>query len=592
MLDFRLGWHYVLPYMATVIAKKKAHQLYYYVVESGRVDGKPRIIDQVYLGTAEKLAALVRQHAAPVPLSATRRQFGLPGALWLAALESGVFDTLQELWPQPRSGPSTAHYLLLAALQRICAPAPKTEAADWYCQTILHRLWRFPPERFTSQAFWDCFQQIRMDPLGSDASEQDDLDRAQMRLLGLWQRQNLVSPRLLSYDATNFYTFIASTNRRSMLARRGHNKQGRHNLRQIGLSYVLDGIHGLSICHHVYPGNVTDSDELSAALPRLLRILDANGIARTSVTLVFDKGPVALNNTLALDESGMGWIAALPWNQAPSDWRIMPLEQLRPLSSAQPGVRAAARRIVIHGKERLGVLRYSAPFFSEQLHSLSESLAKVTQALRRLSLELARPHARLLERQVRSKIERWLSAQFLDELVRYELIEQGSRWRLQFHVDSEAFHRLMTGRLGRTLLVTNRLDWTAEEVVAGYAGQQLVEQVFRGLKDGDWLGWGPMHHWTDSKIRIHAFYCMLGISLLNYLRRQAQEVCPQITMEQMLSELGQIEQYVLLYPPQGKKGPCRTVTVQKKLTLTQKMLFERLGLDRLARGRVGKTSIR
>jgi len=575
--------------MAALIAKRKANRLYYYVVESARVEGKPRIVDQVYLGTAERLAALVRQQAAPVPLAATRRHFGLPGALWLAAVQSGVFETLRALWPRPRSGPTTAHYLLLAAFHRICDPGPKTEVADWYAQTILRSLWRFPPERFTSQAFWDCFERIRLGPTGGELSEPDDLERAQVRLLGLWQKAQLVSPRLLSYDATNFYTFIASTNRRNGLARRGHNKQGRHNLRQIGLSYVLDGVHGLSICHHVYPGNVPDSEEFSAALPRLLRILDANGIARDSVTLVFDKGPAALHNTLALDECSMGWIAALPWNQAPSDLREMPLEELRPLSSTQPGVQAAARRLVIHGKERLCVLRYSAPFFSEQLHSLSESLAKATQALRRLSMELARSQQRLLEPHIRSKIARWLSAQFLDELVRYELEKDDSRWRLQFHVDSAAFHRLMTRRLGRTLLVTNRLDWTPEEVVAGYAGQQLVEQVFRGLKDGDWLGWGPMHHWTDSKIRIHAFYCMLGVSLLNYLRLKAERVCPRITMEQMLAELGQIEQYVVLYPRLGERGPYRTVTVQKKLTLTQKMLSEHLGLDRLAKGRVGKT---
>ncbi|NWG14764.1 MAG: hypothetical protein HXY20_14660 [Acidobacteria bacterium] len=109
------------------------------------------------------------------------------------------------------------------------------------------------------------------------------------------------------------------------------------------------------------------------------------------------------------------------------------------------------------------------------------------------------------------------------------------------------------------------------------------------MKDGDWLGWGPMHHWTDSKIRIHAFYCMLGVSLLNYLRLKAERVCPRITMEQMLAELGQIEQYVVLYPRLGERGPYRTVTVQKKLTLTQKMLSEHLGLDRLAKDRVGKT---
>src|ERR1035438_8503914 len=112
----------VLPYMASLVAKKKGNKLYYYVVESARVDGQPRIVHQSYLGSAEKVAALVRDRTAPIPLSATMRDFGLPGALWLAAQQTGVFELLQQLWPQPRSGPSTAHYLLLAAIHRICQP--------------------------------------------------------------------------------------------------------------------------------------------------------------------------------------------------------------------------------------------------------------------------------------------------------------------------------------------------------------------------------------------------------------------------------------------------------------------------------------
>src|SRR5438034_7049226 len=53
--------------------------------------------------------------------------FGLPGALWLAAKQSGVWPLLDSLWPSPRSGPGPAHYLLLAAIHRICDPGPKTE---------------------------------------------------------------------------------------------------------------------------------------------------------------------------------------------------------------------------------------------------------------------------------------------------------------------------------------------------------------------------------------------------------------------------------------------------------------------------------
>src|ERR1700691_683832 len=73
------------PTMASLIAKRKKNKLYYYVVDRARVQGRPRIVHQTYLGSAEKVAALLKERTAPLPLSATRRELGLPGALWLAA---------------------------------------------------------------------------------------------------------------------------------------------------------------------------------------------------------------------------------------------------------------------------------------------------------------------------------------------------------------------------------------------------------------------------------------------------------------------------------------------------------------------------
>ncbi len=81
------------------------------------------------------------------------------------------------------------------------------------------------------------------------------------------------------------------------------------------------------------------------------------------------------------------------------------------------------------------------------------------------------------------------------------------------------------------------------------------------MKDGDWLGWEPMYHWTDRKIRIHAFLLhACSISLLQYLHKQLQAAWNGISMDQLLEELRQIQQFVLLYPPQGDKGPHRVAT--------------------------------
>ena len=90
-----------------------------------------------------------------------------------------------------------------------------------------------------------------------------------------------------------------------------------------------------------------------------------------------------------------------------------------------------------------------------------------------------------------------------------------------------------------------------------------------------------MYHWTDQKIRVHAFYCMLGISLLQYVRRQAELAWPGLSIEQLLEELRQIQKYNLLYPPQGEKGPNRVATVFSKQSLIQQNLIQILGLDKL-----------
>ena len=147
-----------------------------------------------------------------------------------------------------------------------------------------------------------------------------------------------------------------------------------------------------------------------------------------------------------------------------------------------------------------------------------------------------------------------------------------------------ALQRLLEERFGRTTLMTNRLEWTAEQVAAAYAGQQAVERVFRGLKGGEWVGWGPMHHWTDSKIRVHAFYCMLGVSLLQYLHHEAQQVWPGLTMEGLREELSRIYQYERLYPRQGAKGPPRVATVVSKGSLAQVGLADALGINELVTG--------
>ena len=330
--------------MASLVAKKKGNHLYYYVVESARVDGKPRIVHQAYLGTAEKLAELVQRPHRPRPsgrhhprVRLARRPLAGRSAnrrLGLAAIAL-AYATLRTLARSlPLAGRHSPHLPArpqnrsrrLVSLRPSCRP-----------------LWGFPPERFTSQAFWDAFEQILPEGPEALSPADDPLEQAQLRLLGVWKEKQLVSRRLLAYDTTNFYTYIASTNTRNQLAQRGHNKQGRHNLRQVGLSYVLDGEHGLELM----PSRLSRETwpmwkSFPRRLTRITRMLDQNQIARDTVTLVLDKGSAALANTVALGRGRRGLDLGLALESSAggvtrtSDGGITRLQQ-RPTRSARRG---------------------------------------------------------------------------------------------------------------------------------------------------------------------------------------------------------------------------------------------------------------
>jgi len=80
----------------------------------------------------------------------------------------------------------------------------------------------------------------------------------------------------LAYDTTNFYTHIASTNLRPKLPQRGKNKQGRHDLRQMGLALVVDQVTRLPLATSCTKGTLGYEDlrGISQARPQTFAGVD------------------------------------------------------------------------------------------------------------------------------------------------------------------------------------------------------------------------------------------------------------------------------------------------------------------------------
>jgi hypothetical protein len=155
-----------------------------------------------------------------------------------------------------------------------------------------------------------------------------------------------------------------------------------------------------------------------------------------------------------------------------------------------------------------------------------------------------------------------------------------SSWRLTVTIDAAARRALETELFGKRILVTDHDDWTVADIVAGYRSQSEVEAGFRQLKDPHVIGFSPMFHWTDSKIRVHVFYCVLALAVAHLMRRQAQHAGIDLSVRELLATLAGIQETVLIYPSEG--GRPRAKRLLTDPDPTQRQLHALFNLDRYA----------
>ena len=129
----------------------------------------------------------------------------------------------------------------------------------------------------------------------------------------------------------------------------------------------------------------------------------------------------------------------------------------------------------------------------------------------------------------------------------------------------------------KRILVTDHDDWTMTDIVAGYRSQSDVESGFRQLKDPHVVGFSPMFHWTDSKIRVHVFYCVLALTIAHLMRREAHHNGLNLSVLELLATLAGIQETVLLYP--GTQGRPRARRILTDTDPTQQKLYNLFRLD-------------
>ena len=136
--------------------------------------------------------------------------------------------------------------------------------------------------------------------------------------------------------------------------------------------------------------------------------------------------------------------------------------------------------------------------------------------------------------------------------------------------------------LGKTILFTDNDNWTAAQIVRAYRASYHVEDAFREMKDPHHIALRPQYHWTDQKVRVHVFTCVVALMLLSLLQRELHMKGIDLSIRRVVDLLEDIREMTMIFPEENAGDRPTVRTSLSAMSPEQRELYEILDLDRYA----------
>lgn len=558
--------------MAYLTRKRIKGITYYYAEESERRNGKSRRKWQKYLGPLPKIIEAL-EGTPQKPKYAEIFQLGGPAAYLNIAEQINMISIIDSVFPKRNQGLSIGFYLTLAAINRGIEAVSKRSMWNWFHDTILFRA--FPEANKTSlssQRFWDNMSTVK----------EDKIQIAWMKLVNSVLDRENIDLSCASYDGTNFYSFIGSFNTRCSLAKRGKNKQGRRDLRQINYALFCTRKDHFPLYFDVFEGNRHDSKEFGEVIERFFHTFKDRKPNGNGMTIVFDKGNNSDKNlNKFVEDSGFHFVGSVK----PDDHKDLALISNNDkcfTSLSHPRldqVKVFRTRKKIYGKSLTVVVTFNNNLYTAQVKSINNEINKCLGKLSVISTKLEdriagritkgkKPTKESVKRQVASI----LSGQHMKKLIGTTIAEHNGIPVLTYSLKSDAYTELADTYLGKNIIITDNHNWSTEDIILTYRSQYIIEDVFKQMKDRRTGTWWPMFHWTDQMIRVHGLYCSLSLLIRSLILKRIQGAEISMSMNKLHEKLSGIREVLNVFPKGKKKQSTQSVVT--KMDEVQQRLFD------------------
>ena len=551
--------------MAYLTHKEISGNTYYYAEQSVWKDGKSRRKWQKYLGTIDSIIDAVEgKHLTPG--YAVLFELGGVASYLTIAKDIQMVEKIDSLLPKRKQGLSIGEYLLIAAINRGLEAVSKRHMWTWFQDTALMNY--FPgikKEQLTSQRFWDHMNLI----------PEEKIIPVWLEVLNSALSSAHIDFSSVSFDETNFYTFISTFNQRCSLPQRGKNKQGRSNLRQVNYALFCSKESHMPLYFDVYQGNTHDSTEFKKILPAFKAAFKDRITPGSTITIIFDKGNNSPEAISEIDQSSFHFVGSLKLSDH-NQLALISNRDERFESTGHPqleSIKALRLQKVVYEKQRTVIVTFNQNLYDDQLKTLYNDLERCQEKLSNLNRRLTDRAEGLITRgkkptkaSVGKNVKEILKRQYMKQLFKVDYQEKNTIPLIDYSLDGEELARLTDTYLGKKILFTDNHDWKTEDIILAYHGQHVIENVFKETKDRKMGCWWPVHHWTDQKIKVHGLYCTITLLMRALMIMKTKEDNINLSLGRLHEKLKGIKQVINIYPKKKGKGNRKE---RKTRTLTQ-----------------------
>jgi transposase len=226
------------------------------------------------------------------------------------------------------------------------------------------------------------------------------------------------------------------------------------------------------------------------------------------------------------------------------------------------GTSAFRRRKEIYGRELTVIITDNPKLRKSQIDGVNDNILKCEKELFALQDNIKQREAGKIVKgrqrtalSVQNNVRQILSAEHMKKIFAINIFNIGDKVALTYNLDNDKYNDLIDNYLGKSILYTNRHDWTTEKIVATYRSQYHVEDTFKQIKDIKHLSFMPVRHFTDRMILVHAFYCVLGYTLTSLLQYEMGKLGYKMSINTVLEELSEAKQCLNVYAGNDKEKP-------------------------------------